>query len=67
MSDPTPGTVPPDIGAWGPTSRHLEKLQAFADAGYSQVALVQVGPDQEQFCEWFISTLKPAAAGLVAG
>jgi G6PDH family F420-dependent oxidoreductase len=52
-------------GAWGPDLEpYLEKLTAFRDAGYSKVALVQVGPDQEQFCEWFTSTLKPAAAQL---
>lgn len=57
-----------DVGAWGPdVALYLEKLQAFADAGYSKVALVQVGPDQEQFCEWFTSTLKPAIAGLEQG
>jgi len=39
-------------------------VKAFADAGYSKVALVQVGPDQEQFCEWFTSTLMPAVADL---
>lgn len=52
-------------GAWGPDlDPYLEKLTAFRDAGYEKVALVQVGPDQEQFCEWFTSTLKPAAASL---
>lgn len=52
-------------GAWGPDlDPYLEKLTAFRDAGYDKVALVQVGPDQEQFCDWFTSTLKPAAASL---
>ncbi len=54
-----------DVGAWGPdVAPYVEKVQAFAAAGYSKVALVQVGPDQEQFCEWFTSTLKPAVADL---
>lgn len=54
-----------DAGAWGPdVAPYVEKVQAFADAGYSKVALVQIGPDQEQFCEWFTSTLKPAVADL---
>lgn len=52
-------------GAWGPdVEPYLEKLRAFRDAGYSKIALVQVGPDQERFCEWFTSTLQPAVAQL---
>ncbi|HWG94047.1 MAG TPA: LLM class flavin-dependent oxidoreductase, partial [Mycobacteriales bacterium] len=54
-----------DAGAWGPdVEPWLDKLRAFRDAGYGRVALVQVGPDQEQFCEWFATTLRPAAADL---
>ena len=52
-------------GAWGPdVAPYLEKLQAFADAGYSRVALVQVGDRQEEFCEWVASELAPAARSL---
>lgn len=52
-------------GAWGPdVEPYLDKLRAFRDAGYQRVALVQVGPDQEQFCQWFTSTLQPAVAQL---
>jgi G6PDH family F420-dependent oxidoreductase len=52
-------------GAWGPdVEPYLEKVRAFAEAGYDRVALVQVGPDQEQFCEWFTAVLKPAVAEL---
>jgi hypothetical protein len=40
----------------------VEKVKTFADAGYSRIALVQVGPEQEAFCDWFASTLKPALA-----
>jgi G6PDH family F420-dependent oxidoreductase len=53
------------VGAWGPdVGPYLEKLQAFADAGYSRVALVQVGDGQEEFCEWVASELAPAARSL---
>jgi hypothetical protein len=39
-------------------------VRAFVDAGYSRVAIVQVGPEQEAFCDWFASALKPALADL---
>jgi G6PDH family F420-dependent oxidoreductase len=52
-------------GAWGPDLEpYVEKVKAFAAAGYDRVALVQVGDEQEQFCEWFSTTLKPAVAAL---
>jgi hypothetical protein len=41
-------------------------LRTYADAGYEQVALVQVGPDQEAFCSWYASTLAPAVAAAFA-
>jgi G6PDH family F420-dependent oxidoreductase len=54
-----------DAGAWGPdTDLWVEKVKAFADAGYSRIALVQIGDEQEAFCDWFASTLKPALAGI---
>ncbi len=54
-----------DAGAWGPeTEPYVAMAQSFADAGYSRIALVQVGPEQDNFCEWFSSTLKPALAGI---
>jgi G6PDH family F420-dependent oxidoreductase len=49
--------------AWGTdVSRYQEKVQAFADAGFTKVALVQVGPDQQEFCDWYTSDLKQAVA-----
>jgi G6PDH family F420-dependent oxidoreductase len=54
-----------DAGVWGAdVEAWVEKAQGFADAGYSRLALVQVGSDQEAFCDWFSSTLKPALADL---
>jgi hypothetical protein len=42
-----------DAGACGPDVDPLvEKVRTFAETGYSRVALVQVGPDQEQLCDW---------------
>ena len=54
-----------DAGAWGPdVAPYVEKVRAFAEAGYSRIALVQVGQEQDAFCEWFTSTLKPALTGI---
>ncbi|CAN5163730.1 LLM class F420-dependent oxidoreductase [soil metagenome] len=54
-----------EAGAWGPhLDPYLEKISAFRDAGYERVALVQVGQDQDAFCEWFTSTLGPAVQRL---
>ena len=51
--------------AWGTdVEPYVEKVKAFVDAGFSRVALVQVGPDQAAFCEWFATTLKPVLAEL---
>ncbi len=49
------------VGVWGPdVEPYLDRLQEFADAGYTRVALVQVGDEQEAFCDWAASTLLPA-------
>ncbi|MCW2778114.1 MAG: F420-dependent oxidoreductase, family [Frankiales bacterium] len=48
-------------GVWGhDVEPYLARLQDFADVGYTRVALVQVGPDQEAFCTWAAETLLPA-------
>ena len=39
---------------------YVKSAQEFADAGFTELAFVQVGPDQAAFCEWFASTLRPA-------
>jgi hypothetical protein len=44
----------PDVDAY------VKSAQGFADAGFTELAFVQVGPDQSAFCEWFASTLRPA-------
>ncbi len=50
----------PDAGAY------VDGLQQWADAGFTEVAFVQIGPDQAAFCEWFATELRPelAKAGL---
>jgi coenzyme F420-dependent glucose-6-phosphate dehydrogenase len=46
---------------------HLQKIQAYLDAGYDQVYLHQVGPDQEGFMRFASKTLLPAARRLNGG
>ena len=54
-----------ESAAWGADPQpYLDKLQAFADAGFDAVALVQVGPDQAPFCDWYAAELKPALQSL---
>jgi G6PDH family F420-dependent oxidoreductase len=44
----------PDLEAY------VKNAQGFADAGFTELAFVQIGPEQAAFCEWFASTLRPA-------
>ena len=45
----------PDLDA------HVEAIRAFEEAGYTRIALVQVGGDaQEHFIDWAASDLLPA-------
>ena len=39
---------------------YVDGAKAFADAGFTELAFVQIGPEQARFCEWFAETLKPA-------
>ncbi len=45
----------PDVGEW------VDKIAPFLDAGFTEVALVQIGADsQEEFCRWAERELLPA-------
>ncbi len=39
---------------------YVESIQAFRDAGFTELALVQIGPEQKAFCEWYATELRPA-------
>ena len=44
---------------------HVEKIRPFVDAGFTEVALVQIGGDhQDAFIAWAQSELLPALRGL---
>jgi G6PDH family F420-dependent oxidoreductase len=38
----------------------VDMVKKWAEAGFTELAFVQIGPDQASFCEWFASTLRPA-------
>jgi G6PDH family F420-dependent oxidoreductase len=39
---------------------YVQSAQQFADAGFTELAFVQIGSEQAAFCEWFAMTLRPA-------
>jgi G6PDH family F420-dependent oxidoreductase len=52
----------------GPDPRpHLEKIQAFADAGYTHVYVHQVGRDQEGFMRFYQESVMPQVARAISG
>jgi G6PDH family F420-dependent oxidoreductase len=42
----------------------VQGVRRFVDAGFSEVAFLQIGPDQDSFCDFYARTLKPALAEL---
>jgi hypothetical protein len=60
---------PEDVGdalPCGPdVEEHVEKIRPFIDAGFDEVALVQIGADQQDaFIAWAESDLLPALRSL---
>jgi G6PDH family F420-dependent oxidoreductase len=50
--------------ACGPDpERHLESIQKYVDAGYDQIYVTQVGPDQEGFLRFYEREILPHFAG----
>jgi coenzyme F420-dependent glucose-6-phosphate dehydrogenase len=47
--------------------RHLEKIREFAEAGFTHVAIHQVGPDQEGFFRFYEKEILPKAAKTAVG
>jgi G6PDH family F420-dependent oxidoreductase len=61
----TPDQVSEQLGCGPDVDEHVEKIRAFVDAGYDEVALVQIGADQqEQFIGWAERELLPALRAL---
>jgi len=56
-----PEDVSESIPCGPDVERHVEAIQKFVDAGFTHVALVQVGGDnQDEFFPWYADELRPA-------
>ncbi len=61
----TPDDVAGALGCGPDVDEHVEKIKPFLDAGFDEVALVQIGGDQqEEFIEWAQRELLPALRSL---
>ena len=61
----TPQQVAESLPCGPDVDEHVEKIKPFLDAGFTEVALVQIGADhQEQFCAWAERELLPALRSL---
>jgi G6PDH family F420-dependent oxidoreductase len=57
----TPEDVSAQIACGPDVAEHVEKIRAFVDAGFTEVALVQIGGDQQEpFIRWAQQELLPA-------
>jgi G6PDH family F420-dependent oxidoreductase len=61
----TPGQVAEALSCGPDVDEHVEAVKAFVDAGFDEVALVQIGADsQDQFFGWAEKDLLPALRAL---
>jgi G6PDH family F420-dependent oxidoreductase len=61
----TPDQVAEALGCGPDVDEHVEKIKPFVDAGFTEVALVQIGADhQDQFISWAERELLPALRSL---
>ncbi|MFZ0041318.1 MAG: LLM class F420-dependent oxidoreductase [Solirubrobacteraceae bacterium] len=61
----TPEVVADSLGCGPDVDEHVEKIKPFVDAGYTEVALVQIGADhQDEFFVWAERELLPALRAL---
>jgi G6PDH family F420-dependent oxidoreductase len=61
----TPAQVADQLGCGPDVEEHVEKIRPFIDAGFTQVALVQIGGDHQQpFIRWAEDELLPALRSL---
>jgi G6PDH family F420-dependent oxidoreductase len=60
-----PEDVADALGCGPDVEEHVEKIRPFVDAGFTEVALVQIGADQQaEFIRWAESELLPALRSL---
>jgi G6PDH family F420-dependent oxidoreductase len=61
----TPEDVGEQLGCGPDLEEHVEKIRPFVDAGFTEVALVQIGGEhQQQFMRWAHDELLPALRSL---
>jgi G6PDH family F420-dependent oxidoreductase len=61
----TPDQVAAALGCGPDVDEHVEKIRPFVDAGFTEVALVQIGSEhQHEFIAWAESELLPALRAL---
>jgi G6PDH family F420-dependent oxidoreductase len=56
----TPEDVAQAISCGPSLERHLEAIERYIKAGYDHIILVQIGPDQHSFLDFFKRSLAPA-------
>ena len=62
----SPEMVAEQVSCGRSTERHLQAIHRYVDAGYNHIILVQVGPDQDAFIDFFERKLAPALRSRVA-
>ena len=61
----SPDDVAGALGCGPDVDEHVEKIKPFVDAGFDEVALVQIGADhQDSFIAWAENELLPALRSL---
>jgi G6PDH family F420-dependent oxidoreductase len=61
----TPDDVAEALGCGSDVDEHVEKIKPFIDAGFDEIALVQIGADHQQaFIDWAEKELLPALRSL---
>jgi G6PDH family F420-dependent oxidoreductase len=61
----TPEQVAASLPCGPDVEEHVEKIRPFLDAGFTEIALVQIGADQQEpFCRWAEEALLPALRSL---
>ena len=63
----SPEIVAQGVSCGPAPERHLEAIERFIQAGYDHIILVQVGPDQDSFFDFFERELAPALCDRAAG
>jgi G6PDH family F420-dependent oxidoreductase len=63
-SSVTPDEVAEQLPCGPDVDEHVQKIKPFVDAGFDEIALIQIGPEQEEFCAWAERELLPALRSL---